>query len=336
VKEFPEYTTDFAALANHLDICLKQELGPQTWLGRTQTGLEVVIKCGPGAGADVYDFLIKCNSLYPSFHYPRLIAAEPGFYLLYSFIPGDPLNRGEFESAENLAAAFELSGRVSALYRSLKLATMFQGLQSQAAKGESPREMRAQHLAALGHGLDYRMDGLAIRRWEASQSYAWAQAIVEYCAGRWPVNDSPVPWEALRQRVEAVTSIHLTVQGSNLAHTCFTPEHVLTIGKDQWGLVGWQVAPRPYNYMRYRYLAWCLIHTPRGEVEKRYRLHLQSMPTIHRASANSVTFALSLLETWVNTGDAIELRSEKLQAVLKFIDEALTVPVEDKAEPWKN
>ena len=147
---------------------------------------------------------------------------------------------------------------------------------------------------------------------------------------------SPVPWEALRQRVETVTSIHLTVQGSNLAHTCFTPEHVLTTGKGQWGLVGWQVAPRPYNYMRYRYLAWCLIHTPRGEVEKRYREHLQSMPTIHNSAANSLTFALSLLETWVNTTTGIELRAEKLQTVSKFIDEALEMAVEDKAEPWKN
>ena len=80
-----------------------------------------MIKCGPGAGAEVYDFLIKCNSLYPSFNYPRIISAEPDFYLLYSFIPGEPLNRREFESEENLAAAFELSGRVTALCRSLKV-----------------------------------------------------------------------------------------------------------------------------------------------------------------------------------------------------------------------
>ena len=139
MKERTEYTTDFAALARHLDICLQKELGPQTWLGRTQTGLEVVVKCGPGARSDVYDFLIKCNSLYPSFKYPRIISAEPGFYLLYTFIPGDPLNKGEFESEANLAAAFELSGRVTALCRSLKLAPMFQGLQTKATKRACPR-----------------------------------------------------------------------------------------------------------------------------------------------------------------------------------------------------
>lgn len=334
MTERTEYHTDVAALAHHLNIRLRNALGPQAWLGQTKAGTEVVIKCGSGAKEEVYDFLIKCNSLYPSFLYPRIISAEPGFYLLYHYIPGDLLEKLDFESEENLTAAFDLSGRVTALCRSLKLAPMFQRLQSKTITGENPQEISNQHLSILGSGFDYRMDGLAIRRSDAARSYAWAQYIVNYCASEWTESDFRVPWEVLRQRVETVTSIHLTMQGSHMAHTCFTPEHILLTGKDQWGLVGWEVAPRPYNYMRYRYLAWCLIHTSQGDIEKRYRNFLQTMPTIHTAAANSLTFALSLLETWIGTRKEIKRRAEKLQAVSKFIDEALSVAEEDKAD-WQ-
>ncbi len=47
------------------------------------------------------------------------------------------------------------------------------------------------------------------------------------------------------------------------------------------------------------------------------------MPAIHSSAANSLTFVLSLLETWVETKKAIELRAEKLQALCSFLDEAL-------------
>ena len=134
-----------------------------------------------------------------------------------------------------------------------------------------------------------------------------------------------VPWEALRQRVETVTSIQLTGHGSILAHTCFTPEHILITGPNRWGLMGWQVAPRPYNYMRYRYLAWSLVHSTLGEIENRYQVHVKHLPTIHSSAANSLTFALSLLETWVETRELIEFREEKFRTILKFLDEALPV-----------
>jgi hypothetical protein len=139
-----------------------------------------------------------------------------------------------------------------------------------------------------------------------------------------------VPWEALRQRTESITSIHLTVHGSNLAHTRFTPEHILNTGKNHWGLVSWQVAPRPYNYMRYKYLAWSLIHSTRGDIANRYRNYLHMMPSINPSAANSLTFALSLLETWVDAREGIDLRSEKLQTISHFIEEALAVTEEGK------
>ena len=200
-------------------------------------------------------------------------------------------------------------------------------------KRQDLQEFSSRRLAALGSGLDYQSDGLAIRRHEASRSYAWAQEIVESCACRWPERDfkQMVPWEALRQRVESVTSIHLTSHGSNLSHISFTPEHILITGENRWGLVGWQVAPRPYNYMRYKYLAWSLIHTLQGEIENRYRHYLQMMPTIHPSAADLLTFALCLLETWVDAREKIELRAEKLQAILHFIENALAIAEEDKA-----
>jgi hypothetical protein len=317
--------TDFAALARHLDLSLEKPLGRRAWLGRTEAGNPVVIKSGPGASPALHDFLIKFKSLYPPFDYPQVIAAEPGFYLVYAFISGDLLSEGEFESQEALRAAFELSGRITALFRSLKLAPLFQGMQSKAQESQDPQGDVGRRLAALGSGLDYQVDGLAIRRWEASQSYAWAQGIMPYCSSRWPGNDlrPAALWSALQDRVETVTSIHLAPQGSNLAHTCFTPEHLLAIPGDRRGIVGWQVAPRPYNYMRYRYLAWCLVHTQQGNIENRYRQFLESMPSIHYSTANFLTFILSLLETWVETQKAIRLRAEKLQTLWSFIDEAV-------------
>jgi hypothetical protein len=332
VKEEAENTPDFTALADQLDIRLHKALGSRAWFGQTRAGTNVVLKRGPGAGATVYDFLAKCAALYPTFDYPQVISADPGSYLLYNFIPGEPLARNDFESEENLAGVFDLSGRVSALCRSLKLARMFQGLQAHAAGPRSGKEMTARRLAALGSGLDCQLDGLALRRWEAAQSYAWAQEIVAQCASRWPDQPSRrlVPWEALRQRVATVTSIHLTGYGSLLAHTGFTPEHILVTGPDRWGLVGWQVAPRPYNYMRYKYLAWCLMHSARGEIGTRYREYIKQLPTIHTAAANSLTFALSLLEVSVATREGIEFPKEIFRTVLEFIDEALTVSEADQ------
>ncbi len=323
--------TDFAGLARHLDISLEKPLGLHAWRGRTQSGNTIVLKTGPGATSQLFDFLVKLKSLYPPFAYPHVISAEPGFYLIYAFIPGNSLSERELESENTLAAAFELSGRITALFRSLKLAPMFQGLQENSATPQDSQGFAARRLAALGSGVDYQFDGLAIRRWEASQSYSWAQHIVTYCASRWP-GDDPCPadlWLALRHRVEAVTSIHLTPHGSNLAHTCFTPEHVLTCPEDHWGIVGWQVAPRPYNYMRYRYLAWCLVHTDQGEIAKRYRHFLAAMPSIQYSAANCLTFVLCLMETWVETKRAINLRAEKLQAFFSFIEEALSLTVPD-------
>ncbi len=154
-----------------------------------------------------------------------------------TLFPEIPLVQGKFEAEDSLAAAFELSGRITALFRSLRLAPMFQGLQDQAARQQDPQGGAAQRLAALGSGLDCQVDGLAIRRWEASQSYAWAQGIVPYCSSRWPGDDSSLAprWSVLRDRVETVTSIHLAAHGSNLAHTCFTPEHLLTLSRRPLG-----------------------------------------------------------------------------------------------------
>lgn len=323
--------TDFPALAHHLEISLVEPLGRQVWLGRTRSGGTVVIKSGAGASSQLYDFLIKFKTLYPPFDYPQIVSAEPGFYLVYTFIPGVPLSSDRFESEAALDAAFELSGRMTALFRSLKLAPMFQGVHRHAARPQDPSGITARRLAALGSGLDCQIDGLAIRRWEAAQSYAWAQEILSTCFSRLPgeVDGLAARWEALRYRVEIVTSIHLVATGSHLAHTCFTPEHVLATGGDRWGVVGWQVAPRPYNYMRYRYLAWCLVHTLESDIEKRYRGFLATMPGTQAAAANSLTFALSLLETWVETREDIALKAEKFQALLSFIDEALEVTATD-------
>jgi hypothetical protein len=325
LHNLPSEQTDYIALARHLNLSLEEQLGHRAWRGLTPAGNPVVLKTGPGVSSNLLDFLVKFKSLYPPFDYPRIISAQPGFYLVYDFIFGDPLSQGKFEAAASLAAAFELSGRITALFRSLRLTPMFQGLQDHGARQQDPQKGAARRLAALGSGFDCQVDGLALRRWEASQSYAWAQGIVPYCSSKWLKDDSGLApqWSALRHRVETVTSIHLAAYGSNLAHTCFTPEHLLSLPEDRWGVVGWQVAPRPYNYMRYRYLAWCLVHTAQGDIENRYRQFLDFMPAIHSSAANSLTFALSLLETWAETKKAIELRTEKVQVICRFIDEAL-------------
>ncbi|MBM4288043.1 MAG: hypothetical protein FJ135_07845 [Deltaproteobacteria bacterium] len=316
---------DAPALARHLEISLEERLGRRTWKGRTRTGEAVAVKTG--ATAQVINFLDNLRSLHPPFAYPRIITAEAGFYLVYAFIPGIVLSDGDFESAEALAAAFELSGRLTALCRSLKLAPMFQGLQGNTAVGGTTPGAAARRLAALGSGLDYQLDGLAIRRQEAAQSYAWAQQLVSDCTARWPRDDAlPTAfWSRLSQRVEVVTSIHLAPQGSNLAHTGFTPEHLLVDAGDRWGIVSWQVAPRPYNYMRYRYLAWCLVHSQRGDITRRYDALLQSMPVINYSGANALTWVLCLVETWVEAFSALDFRAEKLQALSTFFEEAMVV-----------
>ena len=320
--------TDFAALAGHLALRLKRPLGSQAWLAQKPNGDLVVLKTGPGASVVQHDFLRKMAALQPPFCYPRVFAVRPDCYLAYDFIPGTPLSEAAFDCENVLAAVFDLSGRLTALFRSLKLAPMVQSLHRQAAAAGQANRSAAQRLAALGAGLGERQDGLAGRRWEASQSYTWAQEILPWCAKYWPAVDArhAPPWADLAARVAAVTSIHLAIHGSSLAHTAFTPAHLLTGPDNTWGVVGWRVAPRPYNYMRYRYLAWCLVHTPLGGIENRCRSSLAKMPAIHSAAAHPLTFALTLLETWVESGGAVLWREEKLQAIGSFVAEALARP----------
>ncbi len=324
--------TDFTALARHLDLIPVKPLGRRAWLARKTTGDLVVLKTGPGASVALHDFLLKMAALQPPFRYPRILAVRAGCYLAYEFIPGTPLSEAAFESDKVLAAVFDLSGRLTALFRSLKLAPMVQGWHRQSAGAGQPQRPTAQRLAALGASLGERQDGLAVRRWEASQSYTWAQEILSWCATHWPAADvqQAPPWTTLAERVATVTSIHLAVHGSSLAHTAFTPAHLLICPDDTWGVVGWRVAPRPYNYMRYRCLAWCLIHSPHRDIENRYRRYLEKMPAIHSAAAHPLTFALTLLETWVETGGAIPWRTEKLQAIRSFVTEALALPVAEQ------
>ncbi len=321
--------TDFPALARHLALTLVEPLGDRAWLVRRTGGGLAVLKTGPGAGPEAVDFLGNLARLFPPFAHPRILQARPGFYVLYEFIPGTPLSQVAFESEAHLEAAFELSGRLTALFRSLKLVPMVRGMQGQNRAAGEPPPSRLQHLAALQAGLGQTQDGLAVRRWEASRSYSWSQEVVSWCADHWPAMDAAFtpPWEALRERVEHVTSIHLTVSGSSLAHTAFTPEHLLATPDGTWAVVGWQVAPRPYNYMRYRYLAWCLVHSCHGDLMGRYRGFLSRLPAIAAAGAHPLTFALTLLETWVTARTAVSRRQEKLQVILTFVSEALTLPV---------
>jgi hypothetical protein len=329
----PAEPPDFAALARALGLSLETALGQHSWLARTQAGASVVLKTGPAASGQLGDFLAKCKALYPSFAYPRIVSAQPDSYLVYHFIPGDSLRDRDVEAEPTRAAAFDLSGRITALFRSLRLAPLFQGLQEQAVTQPGSSGVAARRLASLGSGLACQVDGLAIRRWEASQSYAWAQGVVPHCSLHWPTQDTGLSacWSPLRDRIEQVTSIHLNTPGSNLAHTCFTPEHLLLTPGGGWGVIGWRVAPRPYNYMRYRYLAWCLVHTDQSDIESRYRNYLAAMPAIQIFAASSLTFILSLLETWVETTAAIPLRAEKVQTLCRFIDEALALPVPDSS-----
>jgi hypothetical protein len=320
----PGGQTNLAALAQHLELQVVRPLGPRAWLARTAAGELVILKSGPGASAAALDFLRKLAMLHPPWAFPRPRLAVADSYVVYDVIPGTPLSAGDFEDLQVLRAVFELSGRLSALFRSLKLAPLMQGLSGQGV-GSQPQGTRSQRLAALAAGLGHRQDSLAVRRLEASQSYAWAQELLTRCRDRWPAEDNHAApaWPELEEKVANTTSIHLAVHGSGLAHTSFTPEHLLRLPDGTWGVVGWQVAPRPYNYMRYRYLAWCLVHTQQGDLAPRYRHFLEIMPAIQSSTAHPLTFVLALLETWIEAGGAVKLRQEKLQAMGQFLAAAL-------------
>lgn len=316
---------DMAALARHLELSLGKPLGPQARLAQNRAGELLVIKTGPGASAYLIGMLKKFQALFPPFQYPGQVAAQADFYLVYPFIPGQLLSEGDYESEACLAAVFELSGRLTALFRSLRLAPMFQGWQNHGAGGSHSQGGAVQRLAALHSSQDCQVDGLALRRQEASQSYAWAQEVICRGKNQWPAGDAApaLPWAALAERVETVTSIHLPPTGSNLAHTGFTPEHLLLTPAGQWGVVGWRLAPRPYNYMRYCYLAWCLVHTKEAGMAARYRHFLEKLPSMDASPAHLLTFALCLIDAWVKAGPDLDRRAEKLRTIVQFIDAAL-------------
>lgn len=302
-------------------------LGKWAWQCQSADGAAVVMKTGARASWATGNFLDQLSHLYTPFHYPQLLALEPQQYLLYPYISGEVLGREDFEGHASRAAIMDLAGHLVALFRSLKLAPMYRALKTRTFAHTLAQEAAGGRPACLSVGQESHPGGLFQRRWEAMQSYQWAQELVssrEATIGA-AAGPSAIQWPAFRARVEETTSIHLPSGSTNLAHTAFTPEHVLRAADGHFGIVGWQLGCRPYNYMRLKYLAWSLLHTERPDVLRRYRTYLSEVPTVSHPSTTALTFVLCLLETWPEAIQNLHHPEEKLAALAAFMEDSLAV-----------
>ncbi|MBW1987783.1 MAG: hypothetical protein JRI50_11310, partial [Deltaproteobacteria bacterium] len=296
-----------------------EALGVQTWRCDDLNGQAVVLKTGPQVAA-AGQFLEKLAHLYAAFEYPRLISWQPGRFLLYPYISGPLLAQNDFEGPDRQAAIMELAGQLTALFQSLRLAPMFQALKTRRFEEELVGESGHQTPARLHLGLNCH----PARRGEIAQSYHWGLDLAKTRSAQLiAAGGPPTLLAAFQNKLEQTTSIHLTPSGTNLAHTAFTPEHIIQCPEGRFGIVGWQVAPRPYNYMRLKYLAWSLIHTAAPEIFSRYQAYLAKMPKISPPWATAMTFTLALIEAWCEATSDMNYREEKLAALVAFMEEAL-------------
>jgi|GEM_PF-4036953 len=300
-------------------------LGERAWRCLSAAGEDVVLKIGAGAGPAPVDLLRTLPHLYPPFRYPRVLDAEPGAYLLYPFIPGVPLSTaGDLDPAVH-GRVYELAGRMAAVFRSLPLAGMFRTLTGRLHERELAGEAAGGRRALLPTGLGAQDGGLAQRRREAVQSYDWTREVVRR-AGEVLTASGEIParlWSEWRGRVEDTTSIHFAPGVTLLAHTAFTPEHLLLCPDGELAVVGWRLSPRPYNYMRLSYLAWRLVHSPGAGLMGRARELLTQVPAVGYTAAADLSLGCALLESWVEAGEDIPARQAKLEALLTFMEETV-------------
>ncbi|MDD3579532.1 MAG: hypothetical protein PHW74_00770 [Desulfobacca sp.] len=307
-------------LCQELHLTPVAALGEQTWHCQDAQGAALVLKTGPAAALASGPFLEKLAHLYTAFDYPRLLAWQPGRFLLYPYISGQLLAQEDFEAPEHQAAVLELAGQLTALFQSLRLAPMFQTLKTRPLEKALAAEKASQTSAGLSLGLDSPPS----RRGEIAQSYHWAVELVRNRSAQLSAAGvPPTLFAAFQDKLEQTTSIHLTPSGTNLAHTVFTPEHLIRCPEGRFGIVGWQVAPRPYNYMRLKYLAWSLIHSQAPEILSRYRAYLAQVPKVSPPWATAMTFSIALIETWAEGPPVMNYPEEKLTALVAFMEEAL-------------
>ncbi|MFP3866629.1 MAG: hypothetical protein ACLFUU_00510 [Desulfobacteraceae bacterium] len=311
--------TAFQKLCCDLHLTPVEALGVQTWRCDDPNGQAVVLKTGPQVAA-AGQFLEKLAHLYAAFDYPQLISWQPGRFLLYPYIRGQLLAQEDFEAPDQQAAIMDLAGKLTALFQSLRLAPMFQTLKTRRLAEELAEQVNCPNPACLNLGLNCQ----PARRGEIAQSYHWAGELVRNRNAPLIAEGGPATLlAAFQDKLEQTTSIHLTPSGTNLAHTAFTPEHIIQCPEGRFGIVGWQVAPRPYNYMRLKYLAWSLIHTEAPEILSRYQAFLAKMPKVSPPWATAMTFTLALIEAWTEVPPLVNHREEKLAALVAFMEEAL-------------
>ncbi len=328
-KTITNMTLTGPEIARTLKLSAVTALGPRAWRGLTPAGEEAVLKTGPGAAPGAVELLRKLPHLFTPCRYPRVLAAEPGSYLLYAFISGEPLSRGEGGAAAR-AQVYELAGRLAAMFRSLSLVGMYRTMTGRGHERELAGEAAGGRRAILPTGLAADTGGLARRRSEAVQSYAWAQELMSRGRAALATEVPAGLWAALAARVEHTTSIHLSPGGSLLAHTAFTPEHVLACPDGELGVVSWQTAPRPYNYMRLRYLAWGLMHGGEPAGPGAYRELLAQVPAVSYTGAASLSLALALIETWLEAGAAMAHGGAPREALAGFLEDALEAGAEEQ------
>jgi hypothetical protein len=155
-------------------------------------------------------------------------------------------------------------------------------------------------------------------------SYAWAQEALAAARVRLE-GEGVLPaalWERLAALVEKTTSIHYAPSGSALAHAAFSPEHVLRCPEGGLGVLSWEAAPRPYNFMRLYYLGWCFVHSRAEGASGRARQALKQMPSIDYTAAGLLSFLLAVLTVWQETGQALGGATEKRAAVRAWVEEA--------------
>nr|HID57650.1 hypothetical protein [Desulfobacterales bacterium] len=299
----------------------KKQLKEKVFLCENFVGKKFILKALPQKDTEETQILNKLKILHPPCLFPRIVSDPLDEYMLYEYIPGRTLDEDRFDSPKLLGSVVELALRLEALFRTMKLASLYQSFGS------------PERIGWAGTGINRPSGTLLQRREELTKSYRWTLERSRIWQPHLLKHDilSKELLLTLQEILEETYVIHLPYTGNNICHTSFTPEHLIRTDDGSLALVSWHLAPRPRGFMIATYLAWSFWNSRQEDILEGFE-RLVSLALGERVRWDQqLVFLFCLLDTWVlllteDFGRKSELITdpEKIAACRKWVQRLIT------------
>lgn len=249
---------------------------------------------------DSHSILRALKALYTPFLFPHPITDMEDDFILYPWIEGKTLDTSDpLDDNKICNRVVELAGRIQALLRSLHLVPYFEKKSNPKMAEETPGENIFQK-ASINFGCSPTLDAgiKKARRYEVATSYHWVKRNLDrwksfvVASGVWDKES----FNHFKGILEEYPAIHFPIMGNNLAHWKFTPDHIVSCSTGDFGVLSWQIHPRPRRYMPFTFLAWALFHTEMPDVYERFSKVAPSFFTKYFRQENLIVLNICILE----------------------------------------